>query len=130
MTFLDVAQRVSVRDPLPHPELAEHYRRADIFIAPSVWNEPFGMVIVEAMASGLPVIATRGGGIPEIVRDGETGLLTERGNAAELAEAINYLLKHDEVRRAMGRAGRKRAVEMFGWDKISEPLFEVYQEFM
>ena len=66
-------RQVSVQEALPHSELAEHYRMSDIFIGPSVWNEPFGMVIVEAMASGLPVIATRGGGFPEIVKDGETG---------------------------------------------------------
>ena len=122
--------QVSVEDALPHSELAEHYRMADIFIGPSVWNEPFGMVIVEAMASGLPVIATRGGGIPEIVTNGETGFLTERGDSAGLAEAIISLLQNDDLRESMGRAGRKRALQLFSWEKISDQLLSLYQAFM
>jgi glycosyltransferase involved in cell wall biosynthesis len=121
--------QVSIQKELPHPELAEHYRMADILIAPSVWNEPFGMMIVEAMASGLPVIATRGGGIPEIVQDWETGLLTERGDSEGLAGAIMGLLDNDGLRESMGRRGRKRAMELFSWEKISERLLSVYQEF-
>jgi glycosyltransferase involved in cell wall biosynthesis len=121
--------QVSVQEALPHSELADRYRMSDIFIAPSVWNEPFGMVIVEAMASGLPVIATRGGGIPEIVQDGETGLLAERGDSAGLAEAIMSLLENDGLRQSMGRAGRKRVMELFSWERISERLLSIYQEF-
>jgi glycosyltransferase involved in cell wall biosynthesis len=123
-------RQVSLQEAIPHSELAEHYRTSDIFIGPSVWNEPFGMVIVEAMASGLPVIATRGGGFPEIVTDGETGLLVERGDSAGLAEAITYLLENDELRESMGRAGRQRALQLFSWEKISEHLLRLYQEFM
>jgi glycosyltransferase involved in cell wall biosynthesis len=125
----DLWPQVSVQEDLPHSELAEHYRKFDIFVGPSVWNEPFGMVIVEAMASGLPVIATRGGGVPEIVKDGETGLLTERGDSAELAEAITSLLENDDLRESMGRAGRQRALQLFSWEKISERLLALYQGF-
>jgi glycosyltransferase involved in cell wall biosynthesis len=123
-------RQVSIQDALPHRELAEHYRIADVFIGPSVWNEPFGMVIVEAMASGLPVIATRGGGFPEIIKNGETGLLTERNDAVGLAEAIINLLENDELRESMGSAGRKRALQLFTWDKISDHVLRLYQEFM
>jgi glycosyltransferase involved in cell wall biosynthesis len=120
---------VSVQEALPHTELAEHYRMADIFIAPSVWNEPFGMVIVEAMASGLPVIATRSGGIPEIVKDGETGILAERGDSDGLAAAIMRLLENDTLAESMGSAGRKRATELFSWERIAERMLSVYQQF-
>jgi glycosyltransferase involved in cell wall biosynthesis len=123
----DLWRQVSFQKDLPHSELAEHYRMFDIFVGPSVWNEPFGMVIVEAMASGLPVIATRGGGVPEIVKDGETGLLTERGDSAGLAEAITSLLENDDLRESMGRAGRQRALQLFSWEKVSERLLTLYQ---
>jgi glycosyltransferase involved in cell wall biosynthesis len=125
----DLWRQVSVQEDLPHSELAGHYRMFDIFVGPSVWNEPFGMVIVEAMASGLPVIATRGGGVPEIVENGETGLLTERGDSAELAEAITSLLENDDLRESMGRAGRKRVLQLFSWEKVSERLLTLYQAF-
>lgn len=120
---------VSVQDALPHEELAKRYQMADIFIAPSVWHEPFGMVIVEAMASGLPVISTRSGGIPEIVRHRETGLLTERGDSDDLAKAITTLLNDDRLRQSMACEGRKRAVEFFSWDKIAQDLTNLYHTF-
>jgi len=122
-------RRVSVQDAIPHSELARHYRDADIFVLPSVWNEPFALVILEAMSSGLPVIATRGGGFPEAVADGETGILVERGDAAGLSEAIARLVKNEELRRAMGQAGRRRALALFTWEKISDDLLRLYREF-
>jgi glycosyltransferase involved in cell wall biosynthesis len=85
------------------------------------------MVIVEAMESGLLVIATRGGGVPEIVKNGATGLLTERGDSGELAEAITRLVDNDDLRESMGRAGRKRALHLFSWEKISERLLTLYE---
>jgi glycosyltransferase involved in cell wall biosynthesis len=120
-------RQVSVEDALPHPELAMHYRMSDIFVAPSVWNDPCPLVISEAMASGLPVVATRCGGIPEIVKDGETGLLTERGDSASLAKAITFLLENNQLREAMGGAARERALQLFSWEKISERLLDLYQ---
>ena len=123
-------RRVSIQDAIPHSELAQHYRYADIFVVPSVWNEPFGMVIVEAMSSGLPVIGTRGGGIPEIVEDGETGILVERGDAIGLAEAIARLVEKKDLRLSMGQAGRQRALQLFSWEKASQCLLHHYREFM
>ncbi len=73
-------------------QLAEEFRRADIFCSPSVWEEPFGLVNVEAMASGLPVVSTRGGGVPEIFACGG-GVLVERGSATELAAALEELIR-------------------------------------
>jgi len=109
-------------------ELAEHYQQADIFVFPSVWNEPFGMPIVEAMAMELPVIATRAGAFPEIVEEGKTGLLVERGDADALAEAILALLRDKNRCQAMGKAGRQRTVEKFSWEPLSESLIEQYQK--
>jgi Glycosyl transferases group 1 len=123
-------RQVSVQDAIPHSDLAQHYRDADIFVLPSVWNEPFALVILEAMSSGLPVIATRGGGFPEAVEDGKTGILVERGDAVGLAEAITRLVENEDLRRSMGQAGRQRALELFTWEKISQDLLQRYGEFM
>jgi glycosyltransferase involved in cell wall biosynthesis len=115
-------------DALPHPQLAERYRGAAIFVFPSVWNEPFGIPLIEAMAAGIPVVATRGGGFPEIVEHGKTGLLVRRGEAAELAEAIMRLLKDGDLRRSMGAAGRQRVLERFSWERIATALSERHHE--
>jgi glycosyltransferase involved in cell wall biosynthesis len=95
-----------------------------------VWNEAFGIPIIEAMATGVPVVATRGGGIPEVVVDGETGLLVERGDASALAEAILRILSNENLRTSMGRAARKRAVELFSWEKISRDLLVQYENLL
>lgn len=108
-------------------KLIEYYQQADIFIFPSVWNEPFGIPIIEAMAMELPVIATRSGAFPELVESGKTGLLVERGDADALAEAILCLLRDENLSKAMGKAGRQRAVEKFSFDQLTESLFEQYK---
>lgn len=108
--------------------LADLYRRADVAVFPSVWEEPFGLVAVEAMAVGRPVCASRVGGLGDIVVDGETGFLHERGDAAALAEHLGRLLDDAELRRRMGEAGRRRAEDVYDWDRIVErhyaPLLE------
>lgn len=115
---------------VPHFELLEYYQQADIFVFPSVWNEAFGMPIVEAMSMRLPVIATRGGAFPELVEDEKTGLLVERENADALAEAILRLLVDDNLRIAMGEAGKHRAFEQFAWDHQAEKLLDQYHAMM
>ncbi len=123
----DISGRVSFRNVMSQPELAEHYRSADIFVLPSVWKEPFALVTLEAMSSGLPVIATRGGGFFESVQEPKTGLLVERGSASALAEALLCLLADDNLRESMGRAGRRRAVERFSWDRIAQDALDLYR---
>lgn len=109
-----------------HPAVHEHYRDADIFVFPSVWDEPFGVPVIEAMASEVPVIATRVGGIPEMIEDGKNGLLVEADNAEALAGAILRLLENEDLRRSLGKAGRQRAVEQFSFDMIAERLLSEY----
>lgn len=108
--------------------LRERYREADIVVAPSIWEEPFGLVAVEAMASGRPVCAARVGGLQETVVDGETGLLFERNSATGLAACLNRLLDDAALRRRMGEAGRARAKTEYDWRRIVEtrylPIFE------
>jgi glycosyltransferase involved in cell wall biosynthesis len=129
--YLDYLQR-RVRGPLvgrvlfagalPHSAVVERLRRADLCVVPSVWPEPFGIPAVEAMATGLPVVASRAGGLKEIVIDMQTGLLAEPENPSALAEAMLRLLDDRTLARAMGRAGRERAAQMFSWKSIAAIL--------
>jgi glycosyltransferase involved in cell wall biosynthesis len=89
--------------------------KADIFVLPT-WSEAFPNVILEAMSVGLPVIATRVGGIPEAVLDGVTGILVEPRDCESLARAIRRLSVDGDLRRSMGEAGFQRVRKQFSWD--------------
>ena len=80
------------------------------------------MSLAEAMACEVPVVASRVGGMPEVVEHGKTGLLVEPDNTEALAEAILTILDDQELGGSMGRAGRERAVRLFSWDKIAEDM--------
>ena len=108
-------------------ELVPHYHCASIFAFPSVWEEPLGMPVVEAMASCTPVIATRGGAFPELVENGRSGLLVERSDAQALANAILQLLSNPGQRDVMAHAAFERASTRFSWDRIAEDLLEEYR---
>ncbi|HUA23782.1 MAG TPA: glycosyltransferase family 4 protein [Steroidobacteraceae bacterium] len=107
-------------------EIGAHYARAGIFVFPSIWHEPFGIPVIEAMAAGLPVVATRAGAIPEVVVDGETGILVERGDTDGLAAAISRLLADPHLRARMGNAGRERVKRLFTWERSVGRLQELY----
>ncbi len=122
-----LADRVTFTGAIPHANVLHHYRSSDILINPSL-SEAFGMSLVEAMASETAVIATRVGGMPEIIVEGETGLLIEQDNSQALAEAIIQLLGDDDLRTNMGKKGRKRARELYDWRSISNHLLTLYRE--
>ncbi|MBN2311478.1 MAG: glycosyltransferase family 4 protein [Candidatus Hydrogenedentes bacterium] len=102
----------------PRTRLVDEYRAADICVMPSLWEEPFGLVAVEAMAAARPVCASRVGGLKGIVRDGETGYLVAPGDAAALAERLAALLDDAGLRRAMGVAGRRVAEADYDWTQV------------
>jgi len=112
------ARRVTFTGGVPYDDVAQQYERADIFVLPSLL-EAFGMPAAEAMAAGLPVVASRSGGIVEIVADGETGLLVPPDDAAALAEALLTLFRDPDRRIRMGAAGRACASDRFSWDRIT-----------
>jgi len=99
-------------------ELPALYRESHICVVPSLWREPFGMVAVEAMASGRPVVASKVGGLQNIITDGEDGFLVKPGDADDLSQKIEDLLDNSDLRREMGRKGRQKVENFFSWDKI------------
>ncbi len=102
---------VTVLKNWPHAAVMAAWRRSLIGLVPSVWAEPFGLVALEAMASGRPVIASRIGGLTDIVLDEETGLLVPPGDVAALRAALARLLADPALRERLGQAGRRRVAE-------------------
>ncbi len=102
---------VFILDSWPHQSIMEAWRHCSIALAPSVWPEPFGIVAIEAMSSGHPVIASDIGGLRDIVIDGETGFRVPPNDAAALRRAIEQLLADPELRQRFGEAGRRRVAE-------------------
>jgi glycosyltransferase involved in cell wall biosynthesis len=98
----------------------------DIFVLPSTWPEPFGLVLVEAMASGKPAVATAPGGPSEIVVDGETGYLVPPSSPEDIAAAIEKLLPDPQKCRRMGEAGRERACKMFTISRYAQEFEDLY----
>ncbi len=106
-------------------DVADLLRLSDLLVLPST-DEPFGRVVIEAMAVGRPVVATGSGGIPEIVADGETGLLVPPGPPEPLAEASVAVLGDRARATAMGEAGRRRALERFDVRRVARQVGEIY----
>jgi starch synthase len=125
---------------LPRPDVVQIMSHASVFLCPSIY-EPLGIVNLEAMACETAVVATRTGGIPEVVEDGETGLLVPfepRADgsrdpvdparfAGDIAERVNELVADPARARRMGEAGRRRAIEHFAWPAIAEQTVELYK---
>jgi len=118
---------VWVQEMLPRPDVARVLGASSVFVCPSVY-EPLGIVNLEAMACGIPVVASAVGGIPEVVNEGMTGLLVPPDDPAALAEALGRVLADPAAARAMGTAGRRRAVEYFSWSAVAEQTAALYRE--
>ncbi|MFF0711919.1 glycogen synthase [Streptomyces bauhiniae] len=114
---------------LPRAEVVQLLTHAAVFVCPSVY-EPLGIVNLEAMACGTPVVASRVGGIPEVVDHGSTGLLVDTDGDFEgnLARALDSVLADPVAARRMGEAGRARAVGEFGWDAVARRTAGLYEE--
>jgi glycosyltransferase involved in cell wall biosynthesis len=108
------------------PHVAQHYRESSVFVFPSV-NEGFGVVLLEAMASGLPVIAAEGTGADECVKNGEEGLIVPARSVEALADAILWFYKNPEETRAMGAAARARIESQFTLDHYNQRVISLYK---
>lgn len=121
-----------VKDMLPPERIRQVYSVADVFVCPSIY-EPLGIVNLEAMACGTAVVASRVGGIPEVVVDGETGVLVDydaadaEGFERRLAEAVNAVAGDRERAAAMGAAGLERAKNEFSWRTIAQQTVDIYK---
>jgi glycosyltransferase involved in cell wall biosynthesis len=126
---LGVAGRVTLLPGLPAAgqALVDAFHAADVFLLPST-HEPFGIVLLEAWAAGLPVVASRVGGVPSFVEHGRDGLLFEPDDLGGATRALAALLADGPRARALAEAGRAKARERYGWDVISRQLIALYEE--
>jgi glycosyltransferase involved in cell wall biosynthesis len=125
--ILKIEANVNFLGFVAHEFLPEIFANADIFVLPSR-RESFGLVLAEAMASGLPVVSTNVGAIPEVVEDGKNGTLVNPDSPRELAEAICTLLDDRERMKSMGVCGRERVLEHFVWDVVAQRVIECYRK--
>ncbi len=132
MTRLRLDSHVTFLGLVPPDQVARLYAGSDVFVLPAVVDgmgdtEGLGVVLLEAMANGVPTVATRVGGISDVVLDGVTGFLVEPGDPAQLAEKIHVLLRDSVLRNQMGRAAAARVRQVFAWPSIVERTIEVYR---
>ncbi len=126
---LKVEDRFVLAGKVAEAELPAYYSACDLLVLPSVSRlEAFGLVLVEAMASGKPVVASDLPGVREVVRDGKTGLLCEPFNADDLAAKMGALASNEKTAVEMGAAGRKLAEERYSWEVIGSRIENVYND--
>ncbi len=121
------ADKVDFMGYLPYEQVERYYADTDIFVLPSLC-ENFGIVYVEAMIQGKPVIGCNATAVPEVVKDQETGILIEPGNSSQLTKAIDRLIENDDLRRTMGERARQWALKEFTQAKMVQETERLYQE--
>lgn len=130
---LGVGDAVRFLGFVPDEELPVLYNAVDLYVGASrrveLLVEGFGISLVEASASGLAVVGGRSGGVPDAVREGETGVLVDSGDPAAVAAGVTRLLSDDELRRRMGAAGRRAVETYYNWDRVARDLIRIDGEF-
>jgi glycosyltransferase involved in cell wall biosynthesis len=130
---LGLGESVRFLGAVPNAALPAYYASSDLFVCPSIVDERgdtegLGVVLLEAAASGLPAVASRVGGIPDVVRDGETGVLVAERSPHEIARAVLELLSDAGRRERLGRQARTLVLERFTWDRIAERFVQTLFE--
>ena len=123
---MGISGKVTFLDAVPHRDLPLYYNAADICVVPSYY-ESFGLVAIEAMACGVPVVASRVGGLKETVQDGRTGYLVPWRCPEPFAERLDLLLSNEPLRRSLGREARA-AAERFRWSEVAARVEDVYHD--
>jgi glycosyltransferase involved in cell wall biosynthesis len=113
---------------LPYYAVADFMREIDIFVMPSVVQESYGVAVLEASATGIPVVASDVGGVSEVLWDDETGILVQSENPVELAIALKLLIANPDIRGCMGRQGRDFVKRNFPWNNTIKRLDEIFRE--
>ncbi len=128
------AEKLGLQDALEwtgfRSDAAQLLQKMSVVVHASTSGEPFGQVIVEAMLASKPVVATNGGGVPEIVQEGRTGWLVPMNDATAMAAAVIRLLENPETARQMGREGRERALNCFSIQKTAREIEAIYAEML
>lgn len=122
----DIARQLELTGHLARDQMEERLRLAWVQAVPSIWHEPFPNVATEAMMRGVPVVASRMGGLPEIVEDGETGFLVPPGDSVGLGDALTKLVTNRQQAERMGRAGRERAIRRFSMEQTVSRFERLY----
>jgi len=125
---LGIGSRVDFVGPVEHEKMPVYYNAADICIVPS-YHESFGLVAVEALASGTPVLASRVGGLATIVKDGETGYLFEERSPEALAAYLCLMMSENEIRNSMAGAARQSVLK-YSWSSTAQHLLQEYQKLL
>jgi len=122
---LNLGDVVNFVGQVSHERVPEYMAASDIFVLPSL-SESFGIVNLEAMAAGLPVVASKVGGVPEIIQEGENGFLVEPGNPQQIAERVLLLLRNVKLRERISRNNTEKA-RGYTWERVVDRLEEIYQ---
>jgi mannosylfructose-phosphate synthase len=124
-----IQRRAHIIGYVPEDLLVPSYQQAEMFVLPSVF-EPFGMTALEAMACGTPVVASKYGGIRNVISSGKNGILVDPADAGQFAAAMLHLLKHRRAAITIGAEGRKTVQSEFSWDAIARKHLAFYQKYL
>ncbi|KKU36616.1 MAG: Glycosyl transferase group 1 [Candidatus Azambacteria bacterium GW2011_GWF2_46_32] len=124
---LNLEDNVLFLGEVSHKDLPQYLWISDVFVRPSL-SEGLGNAFLEAMAAGVPVIGTKVGGIPDFLREGETGLFCEVQNPKSIAEKIETLLKDKKLRLRLVENGRKLVEEKYNWDSIARQIENIFKK--
>jgi len=122
---LNLKDKVKINDFVEYSKIQRLYQEHDIVVFPSIWPEIFGRIAIESMAAGKPVIASRIGGVIDIIKNNQNGLLVEPGNIEELTKALEELIQNPRLREKLGQKGREMAKKYSG-EKIANGIIDVY----
>ena len=124
---LNVEKNIIIKSFVPETALRMYLNAADVFVCPSIWQEPFGKVVIEASACEKPVVATKVGGLPELVKDGENGILIPPNHPSALANAVLNLLGDKKAAKRMGKRGRQIVESNFSYEVASAKCQAIYK---